>query len=167
MKWRSWELPTPKQLGGGGGEEGHFLSISMGPQLLFILSPPPLRRPRNPLFFLSLSLYPPPPPPRPPKPLFLKSFNPQDLCRVGNSKLISGLNKQKMRGLLQSRIWKCKCEQWSWLTARKAEMKESCRCECLCFCSLPGTHRANSFFFFFWSLTLQFSLKLCLFSNNY
>lgn len=37
--------------------------------------------------------------------------------------LISGLNKQKIRWLLQSGV--CKCEQWSWLTARKVEMKES------------------------------------------
>lgn len=49
MKWQSWELPTPERL--GEKKEGHFLSISMGPQLLFILS----------AFFLPKTLTPTPP----------------------------------------------------------------------------------------------------------
>lgn len=142
MKWRSWELPTPEQLWRRKKKkEGHFLSISMGPQLLFILSasPHPSRKPPNLLLLLL----------HPQKlfffwsPLILRIY-----AELGTATDKRPPISKKIRWLLQSRICKCKCEQWSWLTARKVEMKESCRCECLCFCSLTETHPANYFFFF-------------------
>lgn len=116
--WATWKGEEKK--------ECHFLSISMGPQLLFILSAPP----RNPHFLPTAILL------RPQKlffgsPLILRIY----------AGLGTATDKRSQSWRLPSGV--CK---WlaSWLAARKVEMKESCRCLFSCF--FFWTHPADCLF---------------------